>query len=48
VWAISLEEKDASLKFVLNGDLIDAITFGMTYSSQVDDTLTRIAKVSRV
>jgi predicted aldo/keto reductase-like oxidoreductase len=39
------EEKDASLKFVLNGDLVDAITIGMTDSDQVDDTLARIAKV---
>jgi aryl-alcohol dehydrogenase-like predicted oxidoreductase len=40
------EEKDASLQFVLGaGDLVDAITIGMTDSKQVDDTLARIAKV---
>jgi predicted aldo/keto reductase-like oxidoreductase len=41
------EEKDASLQFVLGGDLVDAITIGMTDTKQVDDTLARMAKVKR-
>jgi predicted aldo/keto reductase-like oxidoreductase len=39
------EEKDASLKFVLGNNLVDAITVGMLKTSEVDDTLQRMAAV---
>lgn len=42
------EEKDASLKFVLGGNLVDAITIGMLSTKQVDDTLARIGGVAKV
>ncbi len=38
------EEKDASLKYVLGNDLVDAITIGMLTPAQVDDTTDRIAR----
>ena len=41
------EEKDASLKFVLGGNLVDAMTIGMLSTKQVDDTLERIGRVAR-
>jgi aryl-alcohol dehydrogenase-like predicted oxidoreductase len=39
------EEKDASLQYVLGNDLVDAITVGMLKTSEVDDTLQRMAAV---
>jgi len=39
------EEKDASLKYVLANDLVDAMTIGMLNPEEVDDTLQRIAAV---
>lgn len=41
------EEKDASLKFVLTNELVDAITVGMLTPAEVDDTLARMGKVTR-
>jgi predicted aldo/keto reductase-like oxidoreductase len=38
------EEKDASLKYVLGNDLVDAMTVGMLTPAQVDDTTDRIAR----
>jgi predicted aldo/keto reductase-like oxidoreductase len=40
------EEKDASLKFVFQNDLVDAITVGMLNPEQVDDTLKHMAQVA--
>ena len=37
--------KDASLKFVLENNLVDAMTIGMLSPEQVDDTIERINKV---
>jgi 1-deoxyxylulose-5-phosphate synthase len=37
------EDRDASLRYVLGGDLVDAMTIGMTSADQVGDTITRIA-----
>lgn len=37
------EEKDASLKYVIGNDLIDAMTVGMLSKEQIDDTAKRIA-----
>ncbi len=39
------EQKDASLKFVFENDLVDAITVGMLNPGQVDDTLACMARV---
>lgn len=39
------EEKDASLKYVLGNDIVDAITIGMLSQDEINDTLTRIAAV---
>jgi aryl-alcohol dehydrogenase-like predicted oxidoreductase len=39
------EEKDTSLKYVFNNDLVDAVTIGMTQPGQVDDTMERMARV---
>jgi len=39
------EQKDASLKYVLGNDLVDAITIGMMKPEEVDDTIKRIKKV---
>lgn len=36
------EEKDASLRYVLGNDLVDAMTIGMLSVEQVDDTISRI------
>ncbi len=41
------EQKDASLKFVLGGNLVDAITIGMLSTDQVTDTLKRVGQVKR-
>ena len=40
------EERDASLKFVLTNELVDAITIGMMKTSEVNDTLKRMSEVS--
>ena len=37
------EEKDASLKYVLNSGAVDAITIGMRKPEEVDDSISRIA-----
>lgn len=36
------EEKDASLKYVIGNDLVDAMTIGMLSTDQVDDSIQRI------
>ena len=41
------DEKDASLKFVFQNGLVDAITVGALKPEEVDDTLDRMAKVKR-
>ena len=38
------EEKDASLKFVLGNNLVDAMTIGMLSREEVDDSVARINK----
>lgn len=40
----SSEQKDASLKYVFENELVDAITVGMLDSDQIDDTITRMNK----
>jgi len=40
----SPEQKDASLKFVFENELVDAITVGMLSTEQIDDTVTRMNK----
>ena len=40
----SPEQKDASLKYVFENELVDAITVGMLDSDQIDDTITRMNK----
>jgi 1-deoxyxylulose-5-phosphate synthase len=40
------EEKDASLQYVFNQGLVDAITVGMLKPEEVDDTLRRMSGVS--
>jgi len=40
------EEKDASLKYVFTNGLVSAITIGMLKTSEVDDTLKRMSRVS--
>ena len=40
----SPEQKDASLKYVFENELVDAITVGMLNSDQVDATITRMNK----
>jgi len=42
------EQKDASLKYVLENELVDAITVGMLSPEQVDDTLERINKALNI
>lgn len=42
---VAPEEKDASLRFVFENGLVDAITIGLTAPEQVDDTLARMAKI---
>lgn len=44
---IKPDEKDASLKYVLNSGVVDAITIGMSKVEEVDDCFTRIAKALR-
>ena len=39
---VSPEQKDASLKFVFDNDLVDAITVGMMNPEQVSDTIQRM------
>lgn len=39
------DQKDASLKYVLGNNLVDAITIGMLNPEQVDDTIKRMNKV---
>jgi len=41
------EEKDASLKFVLTNELVDAVTIGTMNPSEVDDTLKRMSQVTK-
>jgi len=41
------EQKDASLKFVWDNGLVDAVTIGMLSPEQVDDTMERMNKVLR-
>jgi 1-deoxyxylulose-5-phosphate synthase len=40
------EQKDASLKYVFDNKLVDAITVGMLNPGQVDDTLERMSQVA--
>lgn len=40
----SPEQKDASLKFVFENNLVDAITVGMLSPEQIDDTIARMNK----
>ncbi len=40
----SPEQKDASLKFVFENELVDAITVGMLSTEQIDDTIARMNK----
>ncbi len=39
------DERDASLQYVVDNDLVDAMTIGMLKESEVDDNLARINKV---
>ncbi len=39
------DQKDASLKYVLGNNIVDAITIGMLNPEQVDDTIERMNKV---
>ncbi len=41
------DEKDASLNYVFKNELVDAITVGMLKTSEVDDTLARMANVGK-
>ncbi|UCD56431.1 MAG: aldo/keto reductase, partial [Candidatus Hydrogenedentota bacterium] len=41
------EQKDASLKYVLGNELVDAVTIGMMKPAEVDDTIKRMNKVLR-
>jgi hypothetical protein len=38
------EDRDASLRYVLGENLVDAMTIGMTSTDQVADTIARIDK----
>ena len=40
----SPEQKDASLKYVFQDDLVDAVTIGMMRQSEIDDTIKRMNK----
>ncbi|NLT76887.1 MAG: hypothetical protein GXX98_10215 [Planctomycetes bacterium] len=40
----SPKQKDASLKFVFENNLVDAITVGMLSIEQIDDTIARMNK----
>ena len=39
---ISPEDKDASLRYVLGEQLVDAMTIGMLKTGEVDDTVARV------
>jgi predicted aldo/keto reductase-like oxidoreductase len=41
---VTPEEKDASLKYVIGNNLVDAMTIGMLSTEQVADSMTRIEK----
>lgn len=41
---VTPEQKDASLKYVLQNELVDAITVGMLSPEQVDDTIERMTR----
>ena len=41
---VTPDEKDASLKYVFQNNLVDAITVGMLSQEQVDDTIERMNK----
>jgi 1-deoxyxylulose-5-phosphate synthase len=41
------EEKDASLQYVFNAGLVDAITVGMLKPEEVNDTLERMSRVRK-
>jgi hypothetical protein len=41
------EQKDASLKYVFQNQLVDAVTIGMLYPKEVDDTIQRVTKALR-
>jgi aryl-alcohol dehydrogenase-like predicted oxidoreductase len=38
-------QKDTSLKFVFENELVDAVTIGMMHPGEIDDTITRMNKV---
>jgi aryl-alcohol dehydrogenase-like predicted oxidoreductase len=44
---VNPEQKDASLKYVLGNELVDAITIGMMKPAEVDDTIKRMNKALR-
>jgi len=41
------EEKDASLRYVMGNQLVDAMTIGMLSPNEVDDTVARIDKIAK-
>ncbi len=41
------EQRDESLRFVFENDLVDAMTIGMMNTTEVDDTLERISKAAK-
>jgi hypothetical protein len=41
------EQKDTSLKYVFQNQLVDAITIGMMQPKEVDDTIQRLTKALR-
>jgi 1-deoxyxylulose-5-phosphate synthase len=45
---VTPDAKDASLKYVLGNDLVDAITVGMLSTEQIDDTIERMNKALKV
>jgi aryl-alcohol dehydrogenase-like predicted oxidoreductase len=42
------EQKDASLKWVIENDLVDAMTIGMLSPDEVDDSVTRVNKALKL
>jgi predicted aldo/keto reductase-like oxidoreductase len=42
------DEKDASLRYVIGNDLVDAMTIGMLSTEQVDDSIRRINQTMKV
>jgi len=44
---VTSEQKDASLKYVFQNGLVDAITIGMRKTDEVDDTMQRMGQVVR-